>query len=253
MRVDSSDILKLLIDACPTSFDITDANKNQFNGVITMEDSFSPSSDIFNLEISCINRKVTVKEAPEQAKLPSFCPERHINIDKSFCLGLSKEVAVYDSVTASIWWECIHNYLKNQTVADRTRSWPPQDSLSHGDAAKYQIRAENVANKLGLAEEYRKAMFSSSSWLRNLVNEVSERDGVFHPADLDQVLSKVNQTTPKLGKRRKLLVRRVKKLLSCELLRREEENAFWLSFEGSDITCCQTMPGCPLKKASSVK
>ena len=252
MSISDSEIINLIAESCPIWFDITTSNDYKFHGIANIQDSISKNNDKFNLEISGIKGELKAKEIEKQSRLPSFCPERHINIDQSFCLGLSSEIKVRNNQEASVWWECLNNFLINQIIADKTGRFPNQDSLSHGSAAKHQIKAEKAACWLGLAEEYQKSMFSPSSWLKAIVDEISERNGIYIPSDIERIRSKVEPNVHKHGKRQKTINKKIKKMLSAELSRREGERLFWkLCDENNTLKCCQTMPQCPLQKTST--
>lgn len=90
-----------------------------------------PRADGFvrTYEISARSRS-SVVSAKETAPtfLPSFCPERHINLDATFCMN---------------WQE------RDEERAHRLRRWPSTKQRAHGDAAKYQQEALVAAEQLG--------------------------------------------------------------------------------------------------------
>ena len=55
--------------------------------------------------------------------LPSFCPQRHINYDGSFCLYWrgAATLDVVDEATAAEWWDTLWKYLTLQVRAQKVR------------------------------------------------------------------------------------------------------------------------------------
>lgn len=84
------------------------------------------------------------------ARLPSFCPERHINEDGSFCTHWSEgdPYPVDNTDDARRWWTLLLSYLERQETASRLRKWPGP-TRAHGVAAKYQAQAETTAATFG--------------------------------------------------------------------------------------------------------
>lgn len=84
-----------------------------------------------------------VREDGER-RFPSFCPERHINFDGSFCLGW-KERWLYPSTEdeAVTWWHRLRGYLYCQLDAEQIGEWSAPSSWRHGeDAATAQAELE---------------------------------------------------------------------------------------------------------------
>ncbi|MGN6424292.1 MAG: E2 domain-containing protein [Asticcacaulis sp.] len=65
---------------------------------------------------------IAVTETTPGMILPSFCPERHINGDSSFCLGL-KPVRPDDPNSAALWWLHLLQYLQCQSTAAKVGIW----------------------------------------------------------------------------------------------------------------------------------
>jgi hypothetical protein len=85
--------------------------------------------------------------------LPSFCAERHINLDGSFCLywGDVEPSAINSSEDAETWWGKLLTFLLRQRSAAALRRWPGKaDARAHGPtAAQFQALAEGNAAALG--------------------------------------------------------------------------------------------------------
>lgn len=109
---------------------------------------------VFELELTCAGNTVAVREQLVGNQLPSFCPDRHINPDGSFCLGWGADDprSITGEAAARIWWSSVVRYLRSQIVASKRHVWPGQENdRAHGDAAKDQAIAENSALSLGPA------------------------------------------------------------------------------------------------------
>lgn len=98
------------------------------------------------------NGHVQVREQPDNRRLPQSCCERHINADGSFCLywrdSPTETRAVVDADTALDWWRVLIEYLRRQELATRFGKWFGE-ARAHGDAARFQARAEQIALKFG--------------------------------------------------------------------------------------------------------
>ena len=85
-------------------------------------------------------------------RLPAFCPERHINLDGSFCLNWDGEqvLDVVDEPSARVWWETLYRFLLDQERASKLGRWPTSDGWAHGGAAGFQKGALLAAGRLGV-------------------------------------------------------------------------------------------------------
>ena len=174
--------------------------------------------------------------------LPSFCPERHINEDASFCLGYEAGSQVIDSDSAGQWWEKLRSFLLCQDTAANTGHWPYYAALAHGDAGKFQMIGETVAEQLGVLDDFKSAM-SGTGWIADNVWQVTD--------DGKRLL---NGRMPCLcGRRGRRGRRKLRKecyddgdqcLVMIEVQRRDAEKDFWASKRGKP--CCGTMLSCPL-------
>lgn len=98
------------------------------------------------------------------AQLPAYCPERHVNPDGSFCLGLSAgDIESADEATK--WWEQLQEFLRCQAIARSRGKWPPGRELAHGDAALYQLKMEEIAKERGWLHEVQDAHAHKEGWL----------------------------------------------------------------------------------------
>jgi hypothetical protein len=95
-----------------------------------------------------------VKAREEQPRiLPAVCPERHINLDGSFCLHWPEiePISTLELDGAEIWWGKLLVFLKRQQSAAARRQWPGRsEARAHGpEAARSQLAAEKAASELG--------------------------------------------------------------------------------------------------------
>lgn len=105
----------------------------------------------FVLQLSVTGDTVQAREAPP-GDLPRFCPDRHINGDRTFCLGWgpTSPSTVRDETSARAWWSAVLRFLRLQVTASETRRWVNgSNDWAHGDAAQHQARAEAAAEALG--------------------------------------------------------------------------------------------------------
>jgi hypothetical protein len=93
--------------------------------------------------------------------LPPFCPQRHINEDGSFCLGFRAGTILGEEGWAK-WWDKLQVFLLCQEVASTTGEWPEGMQISHGTAGEIELRAEEVADSLGLRDIYENAVRNGS-------------------------------------------------------------------------------------------
>ncbi|WP_299344072.1 E2 domain-containing protein [uncultured Pseudoxanthomonas sp.] len=112
------------------------------------------SKHTFRLALSFVAEHVSVRELPGHTMLPTFCPDRHINGDGSFCLGWGGDnpSTIADEATARRWWAAVYQFLARQAGANARGVFPGTDhGRAHGDAAVHQAKAEQAAAQLGPA------------------------------------------------------------------------------------------------------
>jgi hypothetical protein len=107
----------------------------------------------FHVRIDAIGDDIVKAREDQPILLPSSCPERHINIDGSFCLywAEAEANAIVDASSAGIWWGKLLVFLKRQQSAAVLRQWPGRsEARAHGpEAARAQLVAERAASELG--------------------------------------------------------------------------------------------------------
>ncbi|HEX8513673.1 MAG TPA: E2 domain-containing protein [Allosphingosinicella sp.] len=192
--------------------------------------------------------KPRVGEEVPGTDLPARCPERHIQGDKTFCLGL-RYIDVRSPGDAAQWWEQLRQFLTCQAVAERTRIWPPGHALDHGEAGEHHERALALAAEAGMEEEYAAARLNEESWLTDPKLRLFDKKG--KPINSRSVCPRGcrrrarGRLVPILRKdcaRRKLVV----DLAFTERLRRKALAEYWQHVFKEGTRCCRTMRSCPL-------
>lgn len=196
-----------------------------------------------SLRVWSANGKIHVKEEPP-LQWPGGCPERHINADGSFCLGIGDPLWPQSADDADHWWSWLHQFIVSQRVADRTGRWPSSRALHHGSAATYQLELERLSSGTHFEEEVHASLEGERTWLSRDLPRLF-KDG--------RRLVNLRSPCPRGCHRRgKPILRRncgskdlVLKLIRAERMRRTEEARFWEGWKGR--SCCQTMVSCPLR------
>ena len=203
---------------------------------------------MLTLTIAARGRSASVKET-DPLRLPDWCPELHLNGDRTFCLGLDK-LPITDEAHAHQWWADLAVHLDLMSVAIKTRVWPLHSGLSHGDAGQYQREARLLAERLDLSEDYARALAGDESWLADLDMNLLGSNGKRRPSA---------HRCP-CGCRRKSgsgfswsnCPRRTKvdRLILLEHARRLALAEFWQSCRMLGRKCCGRMRDCPLATGS---
>lgn len=196
-------------------------------------------------------------------RLPSFCPERHINPDGSFCLYWEEEgrLEVIDESSARDWWETLYQFLRHQERAAKLRRWPTAEGWAHGSAARFQKRA--IAAAKGLGRSFFQALqlgrLEVRVWPKLKRNSDSTlrlyRDGVHVYsiwANKTQVLNKKQRCfCQRFNGKRPLRLRScgthaadAANLAKAIFEWEESEARFWHQVYGKK--CCRTCEHCPL-------
>ncbi|WP_363315122.1 E2 domain-associated cysteine-rich protein [uncultured Agrobacterium sp.] len=187
------------------------------------------------------------EETPGTA-LPARCPERHLQEDRTFCVGL-RRLEVDGPDAADRWWEQLRQWIRCQGVAERTGVWPPNQALDHGEAGVHHERALELARSIGLEEEYAAAWLGEPSWITDPDLRIVDRRGgpsngrVPCPRGCRRLASR---NAPIL--RRKCARRgEIARLVWLERLRRKSLDEYWRHVRASGTKCCGTMLTCPLR------
>jgi hypothetical protein len=189
--------------------------------------------------------KIEVSEASDRHLLPTFCPQRHMNEDGTFCLGLNAGQVLAEQGRADSWWLKLHVFLTCQETAFETRTWPPTIEISHGQAGETEIQAENLAEQLDMLEEYQTAVRENRGPIADAVRRIKKSTGRLINGRAACVCNRRYKTgEPKL--RRQCWKSNDLCLPILEARRRREEENYWSSLKENQA-CCGTMDDCPLK------
>jgi hypothetical protein len=221
--------------------------------------SGAPATRFF-IKVTDTGDRIVAKEANIE-HLPSFCPERHINFDGTFCLFWSEAEPheITDTEAARRWWGKLLIFLLRQRTAAALRRWPGKgEARAHGsDAARHQTVAEASATRLGGAFETALKEGRLTTFRRRL----GGHDRLHLLVDMRRLL------TVDMASGRVMTLRQTCKcdrgrglpMLACsdhaqvfaDLATALEgwrlaEAKFFDSFKGSSLKCCGTMDECPL-------
>lgn len=161
------------------------------------------------------NRPV-VRETVPGSQLPCWCLERHIFGESEFCLGLTVS-AIQSQLAAQRWWSQLAQYIACQSVANETGLWPLMNGLDHGGAGRFHNHALDLAEQLGIIDEYH----------------------AIHTGYADDFSPETNgalRGDPRFRKLRELELRRLIEKAANDSLARD-----------STHICCGTMRDCPYR------
>jgi hypothetical protein len=144
---DSLELLLALADEFGATAKLVGASAAELNIALPRLDGRVTS---YTIHVSCLGTQLHAKEA-ESCHLPSFCPERHINLNGSFCLYWEEDdlLEVTDHESARTWLETLYKFLLAQERVGRKKRWPSSKAWAHGDAARFQLKAMRAAARLG--------------------------------------------------------------------------------------------------------
>lgn len=194
------------------------------------------------------SEEVRVRELEPGTCLPARCPERHIQGDRTFCVGLHRQT-IQSSDEANAWWDHLSQYLMCQAIAERTGVWPPANALDHGDAGEYHERALAIAEQLGITEEYLAARLDEPSWITDPDLRLMDRQ----QSPINGRAPCPRECTSTQGKRKAIIRRKCKsrdlmlELVRCERKRRDALKEYWKYVRQSGTVCCCTMKQCELQ------
>jgi len=240
---------------------VSSAREDAIYAVRPPNASGAPSPE-FILEVRRVGDTVTVKEQ-YSILLPSFCAERHINPNGTFCLywGEAEPSAIQDIEGAKAWWGKLLIFLLRQPSAAALRKWPGKsDARAHGStAAEFQAKAEENAAKLG------PKFLSALGEGRLCLTQGRRRDRLTLKLDGRRLFSVLS------GEKRAMTLRQRCKCDDADSLQlpiaacsgharhlaelvlnlddwQKSEKIFYNDLRSREYVCCGTMDGCPLAK-----
>lgn len=198
-----------------------------------------------------VARNVAVREQVPGTLFPSRCPERHIQRDRTFCLGL-RRAEISSEQQAYEWWESLRFFLICQSTAEETRTWPSAYALDHGDAGIYHERALELALELNIEKEYAAAHSNEKSWITDKsLKLLNRRDEPINgrspcPRGCTYRHRPNNLIIRRNCHRRNLLLQ----LVIAERERRKNLAEYWQLAKQKNETCCGRMRNCELSAMS---
>jgi hypothetical protein len=239
-----------LTSCMPDWFAASAADWREIVGTAAVPVLGGASDYVVDLTITGRATTVSVRETTPRI-IRSFCPDRHVNEDLSFCLGYDVGRDVWTVDEAVVWWELLRNYLLLQRTADRTKRWPRGNGIAHGRAGKHHVEARAVAERLGILGQYDGAVAGDNHW---------SKDPMLRIAPNGQSLRNGRLRCPMgcQGRHGRFKLRRecthradVAKLLALERLRNIGEKTFWTSLKAQGQACCGTLKDCPLADSTN--
>lgn len=231
-----SSTLDLLAERAPSWFVVSDLVAWRLMGIARVEPWLDPGLELI---IRPGGAFPTVGEALPGTLLPKACPERHIQGDYTFCLGLRRS-DVATARAADAWWSDVEQFLNCQAIAQATGLWPPRNALDHGDAGAFHLRALQVARRLGIEETYWEAYFDQPSWITSTgLNLLGVRGRIGVP--------RLRKPKVRAGRATKILLL---ELVIAERRRRREMRRYRQHAKTCGRTCCGTMRDCDYPRAA---
>lgn len=241
----SSNPISLLIDVKPQWFAVGLRTSVSLEGTAKIPGTCW-RKDGLDIHISA-GKTVTAREKVPGTRLPKFCPERHIQGDKTFCMGLGG-LSVRTNQAAVDWWQKLFLFLVCQSTAERTRHWPPANALDHGAAGELHLKAIELSGELGMRKEYEAARGGEKNWITDksirLIGKSGEPingrapcpRGCRHKGRRQAIILRVE-----CSRRNKMI-----ELLRCEQERSNALGKFWIDARKAGHQCCHTMSKCEL-------
>lgn len=231
--------IDLLLAAAPDWFTVQSHTAHQLRGDAAHGPWGAEPLDLTILSAPC----PIVRETRPGTRFPSFCPDRHIQGDQTFCVGLRRPPV--DSLRRALaWWADLDQYLACQAIAEATRLWPPQNALDHGEAGLHHQRALRLADRLGIMDAYLDAYFDQPSWITSTgLTKLGER--------------KVRLACPVVARAPRVKGGRKARLLLLELVmaeraRRAALKQYKALISKGTHTCCGAMRDCGFPKTAAL-
>lgn len=217
-----------------------DGRQADIDAVVTR--SSGAFTRVFELVVVHLADEVKVFERARGTILPLSCPDRHINDDGSFCLGLRAGEGITGG-TAAAWWKKLHSFLLCQETAAESGLWPSGAQISHGEAGEIELRAESAAVGLGLLAAYRDAVAFDIGPIAAGVSKINKATGLLRNGRGACLCGRTDR-------RGHAFLRRDCHRFGCPIVleyeRRAAVDRFWFSMQGQP--CCGTMRECRLKR-----
>jgi hypothetical protein len=238
-----------LVAAVPAWFHVTDVRATELLGCADFQLDNAVGGIGADIRVWERDSAILVQEQVPGTRYPKTCHERHIQSDEHFCIGLNAGDGITSIDHAVVWWGLLKHFLELQRVAERTRRWPPQQEMAHGDAGPHQRAAMEAAKELGIADQYIRMLEGEQAWFANGALKINPRGRLANgwiPCPVG--CRKNGRSVPRLSCTRQAAVIR---LIAEEKLRRQKVAQFNASARLQGETCCGTMLHCPLSEVSA--
>ncbi|MGP9820043.1 E2 domain-containing protein [Salinarimonas sp. NSM] len=237
-----------LASARPGWFGVRSSAAPRLAGLASLDDDISAVVHGFELSIEA-DASVQVRETIPGTRLPTYCPERHINSDASFCLGMGMTSAITSREQAEIWWTSLRQFLELQVVVGQTGIWPKAIELDHGEAGGHHRRALQAAAILGVEAEYEAARLGERSWITDGSVRVSRKCiRLLNGRAACPLGCQYRGGHPKL-RRNCAHSTTIAELVDAERRRRKGLDQFWQLQKTLGLQCCRSVSTCPLNCA----
>lgn len=256
-------ILPGVIERAPSQFLLSTEGVFGAYGSFRVDTPDSVYPTTFAIRLSQPEGRLKAAERTPGELLPKSCPERHINPDGTFCVGLDAGKNVVTADEIDNWWMLLGQFLRVQNVANRTRKWPRHRMLSHGSAGKPHAEALEIAQRLSVTDDYELHLIGVKNWVTELVADYQIQYEEFVRKSLsttrlsESVVQQADKAIAAAVPASKLTARKRRRLIrhlaERELERIQLEQEFWATCIKSKMVCCGTMQACPLKKSSTPK
>lgn len=225
--------------------------------VIFEQKFFSDDGKAHQVELEVNQKNDGLQVRATNGRYPELCPNRHINLDGWFCLGLADELK---DLTIEEWIQRVKEFLDAQYQCEMNGVWPRDvKEWAHGDGATYQKIVEQYYeqfknNPLGVTLERLKVVEVEASKNRDKIYHVYTNGELILVGKENQVLNKrypcicdhyglkKHKSIDKCPKKCAKVVFMV--AINDYLLDRAQKK-FWDSF--GIRKCCNTMKKCEFK------
>lgn len=210
----------------------------------------------YHLRIEASSLEPRVREVTPQ-RLPTFCPNRHVNVGGYFCLSFPSEdpLPVRDVESAEGWWARLLKYLSLQEATTALRRWPTTQEWAHGDAADHQCRAERCAAALGpqVAEALERRRLTATKSGRKFIRLFDGNRRIYSVWSGPRRVATLRQPCI-CGSGRPIFAchdhaDRAAELPFALMAWEVAERDFWR--DARSRTCCKTLVDCPLRESTS--
>ena len=221
---------------------------------------FSDDGKAHKIELEVHQKVDELQVKATNGRYPSLCPNRHINLDGWFCLGLKEEL---NELTIKEWIQYVKEFLNAQNQCEINGVWPRDiKEWAHGAGAIYQKKVEKFyiefkQNSLGVSlddltvtekinkygKKFYHLFFNKKHILVGYENQVLNKR---QPCLCRDNGIKKHRT---IGKCPKKCAEIIFSVAVNDFLLKKAEKEFWESWNASEYNnCCGTMKNCELMK-----